>query len=70
MPKCDFKKITLQHGCSTVNLLHIFGTPFSKSTSERLLLDLLRKIENLHNCLKTSMVTGRFLLGEFPPGQF
>ena len=32
MPKCDFNKvafeITLWHGCSPVNLLHICRTPF------------------------------------------
>ena len=45
MPKCDFNKvalqfteITLQHGCSPVNLLHIFRTPFLKNSSEWLLL--------------------------------
>ena len=49
MPKCDFKKvasvkllcnfigITLRHGCSSVNLLHIFRTPFTKHTSGLLL---------------------------------
>ena len=37
MPKCDFNKVAL-HGCSPVNLLHIFGTPFPKNTSGRLLL--------------------------------
>ena len=31
-------EITLWHGCSPVNLLHIFRTPFSKNTSGRLLL--------------------------------
>ena len=47
MPKCDFNKvafnfveITLRHGCSPVNLLHIFRTPFLKNTSGRLLLYL------------------------------
>ena len=35
---CNFIKITLWHGCSHVNLLHIFRTPFHKSTSGRLLL--------------------------------
>ena len=37
MPKCDFNKvakqfywIALQHGCSPVNLLHIFRTAFSQ----------------------------------------
>ena len=29
----NFIKITLRHGCSPVNLLHIFGTPFPKNTS-------------------------------------
>ena len=49
MPKCDFNKVTFQlalqlhwnriwHGCSPVNLQHIFRTPFSKNTSKRLLL--------------------------------
>ena len=39
MPKCDFNnkllcnfiEITLQHGSSLVNLLHIFRTPFSRT---------------------------------------
>ena len=45
MPKCSFNKvawnfieITLQHGCTPVNLLHIFRTPFLKNTSGGLLL--------------------------------
>ena len=37
-----FIEIALRHGCSPVNLLHIFRTPFLKNTSWRLLLkDLL-----------------------------
>ena len=35
---CNFIDIALQHGCSSVNLLHIFRTPFLKNTSGRLLL--------------------------------
>ena len=35
---CNFFKITLRHGCSLVNLLHIFRTPFPKNTSVRLIL--------------------------------
>ena len=35
---CNFIEITLRHGCSPVNLLHIFRTPFSKNTSGCLLL--------------------------------
>ena len=44
MPKCDFDKvanfieITLQHGCSPVNLLQIVRTPFYKNASGRQLL--------------------------------
>ena len=40
MPKCDFNKVgkQLRHGCSPVNLPHIFRTPFPKNTSEGLLL--------------------------------
>ena len=33
-----FIEITLWHGCSPVNLLHIFRTPFLKNTSRWLLL--------------------------------
>ena len=36
MPKCDFYKvaeITLRHGCSPVNLLHIFRTLFPRNIS-------------------------------------
>ena len=35
---CNFIEITLQHGCSLVNLLHIFRKPFLKNTSGGLLL--------------------------------
>ena len=34
----NFIEITLRRGCSPVNLLHIFGTPFPRNTSRRLLL--------------------------------
>ena len=36
----NFYEITLRHGCSLVNLLHIFGTPFPRKTSGGLLLSL------------------------------
>ena len=32
MPKCDFNKAT-KPGCSPVNLMHNFRTPFYKNTS-------------------------------------
>ena len=41
MPKCDFNrvvKITLWHGCSFINLLHIFRAPLDQNTCEELLL--------------------------------
>ena len=51
MPKFDliklhsnFIEIILRHGCSPVILLHVFRTPFPKSTSEWLLL-IIQEIE-------------------------
>ena len=35
----NMQQITLRDGCSPVNLLHIFRTPFLKNTSGRLLLN-------------------------------
>ena len=35
---CNFIEITLWHGCSPVNLLHIFRTPLHKNSSGWLLL--------------------------------
>ena len=37
----SFTEITLWHGCSAVNLLHIFRTPFYKNTYGRLLLTVV-----------------------------
>ena len=34
----NFDELTLPHGCSLVNLLHIFRTPFTKNTSGGVLL--------------------------------
>ena len=55
MPKCKFNnvaisnfiEIALRYGCSPVNLLDIFRTPFLNNTSERLLLkfkNILQKV--------------------------
>ena len=33
-----FAEITIRHGCSPVDLLHTFRTPFPKNTTRRLLL--------------------------------
>ena len=40
----NFIEMTLQHGCSPVNLLHIFRTSSSKNTSGWLLLNIPPKI--------------------------
>ena len=31
---CNFIEITLRHGCSPINLLHIFRTPFIRTPTE------------------------------------
>ena len=56
MPKCgcklycNFIEITLRHGCSPVNLLHIFRTPFPKNTSGGLLLYVVIISVSLSSC--------------------
>ena len=55
---CNFTEITLLHGCSPVNLLHIFGTLLSKNTSGRLLLHNLI----MQNIKPISMVSFAFYL--------
>ena len=37
---CNFTEITRRHGCSPVNWLHIFGTPFPKNNFGGIRLDL------------------------------
>ena len=50
----NFIEIKLRHGCSPVNLLHIFKTPFPKNTSGGMLLKQknLRRLRSLYkwNC--------------------
>ena len=43
----NFIEITLRDGYSPVNLLHIFGTSFSKSTSGGLLVNLQKRPPSL-----------------------
>ena len=62
----NFIEITFRHGCSTVNLLHIFRTPIPKSTSEWLLLKFshypikMADIENLENFVSFSQFVNLF----------
>ena len=48
----NFIEITLRHGCSPVNLLYIFRTPFLKNTSGRLLLNMFNLSFNPSNNFK------------------
>ena len=50
---CNFIEITLWHGCSTVNLLHILRISFLKNTSGRLLLEL----KYIRQCIQTNPKT-------------
>ena len=53
MSKCDFNKVTKQvywnHTSAWVNLLRIFRAPFTKNTSERLLLNFrsMKKVKRM-----------------------
>ena len=70
MPKCDFNNvasnfigITLRHGCSPANLLHIFRTPLLKNTSGWLLLTTLTR--HLCSCSLTQINYGENRCGYF-----
>ena len=39
---CNFIEITVQHGCSPVNLLRVFRIPFLKNTTGWLPLELFQ----------------------------
>ena len=41
---CNFIEIVLRHGCSAVDLLHIFRRPFYKNTYGGLLLQMFNKV--------------------------
>ena len=45
---CNFTEITHRHGCSPINLLHIFRTPFPRNTSDGLFLDDDPLFKTLH----------------------
>ena len=63
MPKCDFNEvlcnfieIALWHGCSPVNLLHIFRTPFPRNTSGWLLLNICKPFISVMQCGNTPLM--------------
>ena len=67
MPKCKFNKITklqsnfieirLRHGCSPINLLHIFRRTFPKNTSRWLLL-MLSTLSAINRLPRSSFLAG------------
>ena len=66
MPKCDFNKvacnfteITRRHGCSSLNLLHIFRTSFPQNTSGGLLLFVI------NSCFFKHFFIGRIVWNPF-----
>ena len=68
MPKCvqsNFIEITLRHGCSPVNLLHIFRTLFLKNTSGQLLLTITILTLPRGNCSSTIILKNNINLGTF-----
>ena len=44
---CNFIKIALWHGCSPVNLLHVFRTPFPSNSSGWLLLKFVAYVSHI-----------------------
>ena len=56
---CNFIEITLRHGCSPVNLLHIFRTPFCKNIYGVLFLfgvSMLKLLQVINITLITPLV--------------
>ena len=50
---CNFIEIVLRNGCSSVNLLHIFRTPFDKDTYGGLFLALsIRGLKSIADLIK------------------
>ena len=62
----NFIEITLRHGCSPVNLLHIFRTPFARNISEWLFLakKMLDQLEEV-DLLASSLIQLIIFLGLF-----
>ena len=74
---CNVIEIALPDGCSPVNLLYIFRTPFPKNTSGRLLLNVQLWKELFYNviydtankyiwCCNVTAVEGRIPLDNMP----
>ena len=63
---CNFIEITLRHGCSSVNLLHIFRTHLTKNTSGWLLLYLINyPVNNVRISLNVRFVLNKNITSLF-----
>ena len=62
----NFIEITLWHGCSPFNLLHIFRTPFYKNTSGVLLLHIIvaKTAKNLGHVVEKCLCSEEFVQGD------
>ena len=61
MLKCDFE-ITLRHGCSPVNLLHIFRTVLFRNTFGRVLLGNIHHVRELNHISPENLIKDSYLL--------
>ena len=52
---CNLIEITLRHGCSPVDLLYIFRTPFPRNTSRWLLLNFYNQTFCSNQCIQKSI---------------
>ena len=63
---CNFIEITLRHGCSPVNLLHIFRTHLTKNISGLLLLYLINyPVSNVRISLNVRFVLNKNITSLF-----
>ena len=63
----NFIEITLRHGCSLLNLLHIFRVPFPKNTSGRLLLTFWYSSIHLNNAIVEDLNSKIVKFNQFVP---
>ena len=54
--------VSLRHACSTVNLLHIFRTPFLKNTSGGLLLEIKQKWSSVQKIFFISAIADKKII--------
>ena len=58
----EFSEITHRHGCSSVNFVHIFRTPFPENASGGMFLNNKRSIQDFFNHLRSFFVKKNVLL--------